>query len=317
MTEQATGALSKLIMGFESTFGTLAADGFELPIIKSTLKATRNKTSSAVLRGDYNPVKPTGGNYTVAGQITVPLDSVAVWYWLKAAFNSLVTTGASPYVHTFKMTGITKRGSISIEHQYLDLATPKYFQYTGCKISSISGSVGGEGELLLNLDIVGSARTIASASFDAAPDVITLSPLDNTHTTIKEGGASFADSDDWSFNVGWNPDTSKYLIGGGGKLGTIPDGIMKVGGTNNFLFKDTVLLEKAINSTETSLEITATKAADSKIVLLFPEAQYNETDPGIDGPQGIAIGLEWLGYYDNATEASSVVVTVTNAEAHA
>lgn len=317
MTDQATGALSKLVMGFETTFGTLADDGFIMPIVKSTLKATRNKTSSPVLRGDYNAVKPTGGNYTVAGQITVPMDSVAIWYWLKAAFNSLTTTGAGPYVHAFKMTGITKRGSITIEHQFLDLDTPKFFQYTGCKISGMSGSVGGEGELLLNLDIVGSGRTIAAASFDAAATDVTWSPLDNSQASIKEGGSAFADSDDWNFNISFNPDTSKYLIGGGGKLGAIPDGIMKVTGKNNFLFKDTVLLEKAINGTETSLEITATKAADSKVVWLFPEAQYSETDPGIEGPQGIAIGLDWLAYYDNATEESSVVATITNGEAHA
>ena len=318
MTEQATGALSKLVMGFEDSFGNLATEGFIMPIVSSSLRRTRNKIQSRVIRGNFNPGRPSGGNFSVAGQIVVPLDAMASWYWFKAIFNSLTTTGTGPYDHEFKMTGVTKRISMSIEHQFLDLDTPKYFQFTGCKVSGFSFGVGDEGEILMTMDIVGSDRTIAVSPFDVAPtDLSSYQVIENAHAAFKEGDVTFADASNVSFQVNFNPDTSKYLIGGGGKLGAIPDGIMSLSGSNDFLFKDTTLLEKAVNSTESSIEMTFTKAADAKVNVKLPELEYGEADPGIDGPQGIAVSLPYEAYFDNATEASSIVVTLTNAEAHA
>ena len=319
MTEQATGALSKLIMGFEDVddFGALATDGFEMPIVSSTLRRSRNKIQSRVIRSNYNPGRPSGGNISVAGQIVVPLDSIASWYWFKAIFNTLTTTGDGPYDHEFKMIGVTKRISMSIEHQFLDLAVPKYFQFTGCKVSGFSFSVGDEGEMLMTMDIVGSDRTIVSSPFDSAPtDLSSYQVIENAHAAFKEGDATFADASNVSFQVNFNPDTSKYLIGGGGTLGAIPDGIMSLSGSNDFLFKDTALLTKAASSTESSIEMTFTKAADAKVNVKLPELEYGEADPGIDGPQGIAVSLPYEAYFDNSSEASSMVVTLTNAEAH-
>lgn len=314
----ATGALSKLVLGFESTFGTLATAGFEVPFASSGLKSSRTKSPSKIIRGNFNPGKPSGGNYSVSGTIVVPVCSISFWYWCKAAFNALTTTGASsPYTHTFKMTGATPRGSISIEHQFLDLDTPQYFQYTGGKISAISFSVGDEGELLSNISIVAAKETIAAAPFDASPTVVGYSPLDNSHASFLEGGSSIANSTKVSCAINFNPDTSKYVIGSGGYLGLIPDGIIGVSGTLDYIFEDVALLNKAKASTESSIKQVFSASATSKVEVLCPEIEFGESSPEISGPQGIMCSLPYEGFYDNATEASAIVVTVTNTEAHA
>lgn len=318
MTDQATGALSKLVIGFESVaYGTAAAAGFDVPFVTSGLSLSRNKTTSPIIRGDFNPVKPSPGNKSVSGTIVVPFDSVASWYWLKAAFNTVATTGTDPYTHVFTMEGATKRTSLTIEHQYLDLDTPQYFQYTGCKISSMSFSIGGEGELMMNLNVVGSDRTISATSIDAAATEISYDPVNQSEASLTEGGSAFADATDISVDINFNPDTSQYVIGGGGALGAIPDGIMAVTGTLNALFKDTALLTKASGNTETALIATYNGGASNQVLAEFPELQYEESDPPIDGPQGIKVSLPWGAYYDDGTDASSVVLTLINAEAHA
>lgn len=318
MAEQATGALSKLVIGFEDVaYGTAATAGFDVPFVSSSLKLDRNKTTSPVIRGDFNPVKPSPGNKAVSGTIVVPFDSIASWYWLKSAFNTVATSGTDPYTHKFTMEGTTKRTSLSIEHQYLDLDTPQYFLYTGCKISSMSLTTGGEGELLLTMQVVGSDREIDTSSFDGTPTEVSYGPLNQSQAALKENDTAYSDATTVSWNINFNPDTSQYVIGGGGALGAIPDGIMAVTGSFSGLFKSVALINKAVGNTETSVEATYTGSASSKVIVEFPEMQFSESDPPIEGPQGIVQTLPMSGYYDDGADASSVVISVINGEAHA
>lgn len=317
MTAQATGALSKMVIGFESVAtGTIATAGFEVPFVSSSLTLNKNKLPSSVIDGDYNPKIPHSGNKIVSGQVVVPMDSLASWYWFKSMFNTLTTTGLSPYAHEFKMTGTTARTALTIECQYLDLATPQYFQYLGCKINNVSFGFGSEGEILMTMDIVGMSRTIATSAF-CTPTDVGYAPLDNSDASLKEGGTTFADSTSLDCSIGFNISTDLYTIGGGGTLNDVVDNRMSVSGNNAFLFKDVTLLNKGVNDTESSLEITLSQSASSKVVIEFPEIQYAEADPGIPGPQGLLVTLPWQAYYDDNADASSVVVTVTNTEAHA
>jgi hypothetical protein len=318
MTDQATGALSKIVIGFEaSAYGTAAVDGFDVPFVSSSLKLDRNKQTSPIIRGDFNPVKPTPGNKVVSGTIVVPFDSIASYYWLKAAFNTVDTTGtSSPYTHSFTMEGTTKRKSLTIEHQYLDLDTPQYFMYTGCKISRMSFSTGGEGELLLNLDVVGSDREIDTSSFDAEPTEVGYEPLNQSQAALKEGNTTYADATNVTYEINFNPDTSQYVIGGGGALGAIPDGVIAVTGNLSALFTDVALLSKAAADTETSLEVTYTGSSSSKVIADFPELQFSESDPPIEGPQGIVVSLPWSAYYDDGSDESAVVIQLVNTEEH-
>lgn len=312
---QATGSLSKLVMGYESAFGTIATEGFVMPINSSTLKGSKQQTAPATITGTFNPVEPYDGNWSVGGAVVVPVDSIAFWYWMKAAFNSPTTSGTDPYEHVFDVG--TSRPSITIEHQYTDLGTAKYFQYTGCKVSSYSISAGGDGEATATFNIVGANETIASSSFDVSPTTVSLGRLKQSHLTLKEAGSTISNAKMVSLDVNFKCDTSQYVIGGGGTLGAIPDGVMSVTGNIDALFEDTALLEKAINGTESSLELTFTGGLSSILVIDFNELKYSPNSPGIPGPQGIAISLPWSAYYDDDADGSSVVVTLTNGEAHA
>lgn len=314
---QATGALSKLLLGFETEFGVLAEEGVELPFVSFGLKRTKNKVSSPVITGDFNPPKPSDGKISVVGPIRVPMDSVASWYWFKAACNTLTTTGTGPFNHEFKMIGATQRTSISLEIQHPDLKLKKYFQYTGCKINGISFSVGEEGEKFMDLDVVAQDRTIAASSFDDAAPQVKRSPLDDSMAQVKVGGDVFATSTTTSCNVAFNMDTDTRFIGGGGKVGTLSDAMIKVSGKHDFIFTNTLLLQMAIDSTETSIEQIFIAASDKKVAIKVPELMFQEEDPGVPGPQGIVISLPWEGYYDDSPDASAIVVTVTNGDAHA
>jgi len=316
---QATGALARLVLGFQADKATPATDGFVMPINTSTLKSSRNQIIPGTIRGNLNPVEPSDGNTSVSGDITVPIDSIAMWYWLKAMFGSPVTTGsASPYLHTYKAGDPSaKRPYFTIEHQYTDLDTPLYFLYTGCKINSMSISMGEDAELVATLSIVAMQEAINTVSFDSSPTIVNMSRLKNNQLTMKEGGSTIANATLTTNTINWNCDTDKYVIGGGGILGAIPDGVMSVSGNLSALFEDKVLLDKAMQSTESSLEATFTGSASSILTFKFPEIKYTPNSPGIEGPKGIAISLPYTAYYNNNSDATSVKVELTNTEEHA
>jgi len=312
---QQTGAGAKLVLGYETAFKTISTSGFVLPINSSGIKSSRNLNSAATLRGNANPVEPFDGNISVAGSVVVPVDSIAFWYWLKAAFGTPTTTGAGPYVHTFKAG--TARPFVTIEHQFTELSTAKYFQYTGCKVGGMSFSAGDDGELVATFDIVGAVETIASASFHGAAVAQSLGRLKNSHLALTEGGSTLANGKMVDAKIGFGLDTGQYVIGGGGVLGSLPDGIMDVSGNLNLLFENTTMIEKANASTESALILTFTDSATSALEITFPEIKYSRNSPGIEGPQGIAVALPWGGYYDNNADTTSVKVVLTNSVAHA
>jgi len=307
---QQTGARSAMVIGFESTFGSAPATGMKMLFNTSSLKGTRPLNSPATLRGNRNPVMPFRGNMDVSGDIVVPVDSDAFGWWLKAMFGAPTTAGAGPYTHTYKV-GDTQP-SIAVEHQFLALDTPQYFLYEGCKVSTFAMEIGGDGELVATLSMVGATETIDTSSFDGTATEKAINRLHNFHASLTEGGSAFADATTVSLNVEFGLDTEQFVIGGGGVRGAIPEGVVVVSGQLTALFKDITLLNKAINETESSLLITIEKSTNEKLDIEIPELQYQQNSPEISGPQGILVTLDFQGYYEDDADASAIVAVLTN-----
>ncbi|MBT4177752.1 MAG: hypothetical protein HOE02_05645 [Candidatus Marinimicrobia bacterium] len=310
-----TGAQASVLIGVESAFKTIATAGFVMQINSSSVKSTRSQETPKTIRGDLNPPEPFSGNIDVAGKIVVPVDSIAFWYWLQLALGDPTTTGSGPYVHTFKAG--TTRSSFTLEYQFTELGTSKYFQYTGCKVAGMSFSAGVEGELLATFDVVGAVETIATSSFDGSPTTPDFSRLKNRHLAMTEGGSAINNAKSVDCNINFNLDTSQYVIGGSSVRGSLPDSIFTVGGNLSAMFEDTALLEKAIDSTESAIVMTFTNGATSILAITIPEVKYERSSPGIDGPQGIAISLPFSAFYNDATQATSFQAVITNSVAHA
>lgn len=310
---RAKGAKSQLLMAFESTYNTTpeTPEAVRLPIISSTVKSTQNLIESAVIIGRRDPVMPARGNIDVGGSIEVPIDEIAIGYWLKLAFGAPTTTGAAdPYSHVFKIGD--SQPSAVLEQGFTDIAT--YELFNGVKMSKMSISFGGDGELTAKIDVLGGKETIGGSSVDATPTTLTLMKLGNFQAALKEGGVSIATclSCDLNFDFGLDGDT--YCIGGNGFRTSIEEGIVQITGTVKAFFENTTLLNKAINGTETSLEITLTNGTHS-LAIKLPEVIYERNSPGIDGPKGVNIELPFRAYYDNAADASAAVVTLVNSQA--
>jgi len=90
-----------------------------------------------------------------------------------------------------------------------------------------------------------------------------------------------ATSVDTSIDTGLDGDT--YVLGGGGFRQSINEGVANISGTIKAFFENLTLLNKAINGTESSVEMKLTKLTNS-LTFLYPEVIYERNSPGIDGP---------------------------------
>jgi len=315
MTQQ-KGANVVLNIGEEDVAaGTVATAGFTVPFNSFNVQAKQNLITPATITGSRNPVEPISGNRDVSGGIVLPVDANAMWYWLQMMFGDPTTTGTGPYVHTFDIG--SSQPAYSLETQFTDLATDIFYQYLGCKVNNWSMNLGGDGELVCNLDIVGMSESQAASSFDGSPTAVSIDRLDNFEASMTEGGGAISNVTEVSFAINFGLDTGVYVIGGSGVRAEPPEGIIGVSGSIKTLFEDDSLLDKAMNGTESSLIITIEKSASSKLVIEFNELQYARNTPAIPGPQGLLVELDFQAYYDDHGDGSAIVVALTNSTAHA
>lgn len=304
------GSTVQFALGFEQHFGGGAVNGFVLPINSFSVRGTRALNRPATLTSSRNPAEPFAGNLAVDGSIVIPVDSAALAYWLIAMFGLPTTTGANPYVHEFKIP--SEQPSLELETGFTDLATDKYNQFVGCKVASFAMTVGGDGELVATLGIMGKSDSMESSAFDASPTTVTLVRLNNFQAALTEGGVALANATELSINLNF-PMDRYYVIGGQGSAGSLAEQKVEVSGNIKLLFEDTGLIDYAIAGTERSLKLTITGSASSVFELEIEELLYERNSPDIPGPQGLLVDLNFQGYYANGGEASGVVARLTNA----
>ena len=310
---QQKGSTVEVLLGWESSFGTAPSAAFSLPINPPLdVVPSQNMQTPATLIGNRNPAEPFFGNKSVDGNLTIPLDSAAMPYWLKAMFDDESTTGTGPYVHEYKITDAMP--SFTLEEAFTDLAVNRYQQLLGCKIANAAFNFGGDGELVCTLGIVGAEGNLASSSMDGTPTSVALSRVNNFQAAIEEGGAgiSVVTAVDISIDFGLDTSDDQIPIGNSGVRRDLPEGTVAVTGTLRALFEDTSLLTKAQGQTETSLKITVTASASSVFELELQELYYADTGITVPGPTGLLVELPFSAFYGNGSEASAIVARITN-----
>lgn len=311
---QASGSKARIVYQQETTFkqDPTTPNVTILPFKSESLRSSRNLISSATIRSSRDSAKPVLGNVEASGSIVVELQA-NIGTWFKAALGSVNTTGTGPYTHTFKIGDLP---SLLIEKGFTDIG--QYFKYNGCKINRMSLSVTPEGFQELTFDILGAKETVSTSPFDSTPTAVTFAPFTGFEASIEEGGSTLGIVTGCDITLENNLDGSVYVIGGAGERYSLPEGKVKVSGTLKALFESITLYNKAKNSTESTLKITFTKgngggsAGNESLEIFLPELIYSPNAPVVEGDKGVLIELPFEAYYDNSSEASSIVITLKN-----
>lgn len=311
---QARGRKAQLLFDLETEFGKdpAAAAAILMPFNTMGVKASQTLTEDTTIRNRRDPAMPSRGNVDIAGDIVVPVDQIAFGYWLKAMLGPAETAGEAPgpYTHTFKLGDA--QPSLLLERGFTDIEV--YEKLNGCKVSRLSITFGGDGELTATITIMGAKQTVGNTAYDDTPTEITLTKFHQFQASIEEGGEAIATVTQATLEIDLDLDGDQYPIGSAGERADIPEGIAGISGALTALFKDKALLDKAISGEESSLEIKLTSGTNSLTVSL-PEIVYERTSPVIEGPRGVRLEANYRAYYQDSTENSSIVAKLVNAQA--
>nr|DAJ16981.1 MAG TPA: Tail tube protein [Caudovirales sp. ctNII2] len=310
MAKQAKGMKSITNLAFETTYGQAPTGGtwYRQPINKNALTGKQNLITTNTITGRRDTVEPGIGQMDASGQLELPMDVRNVGNILKGIFGAPTTSAGTKegtYKHVFKVGD--EIPSLTVEKGFPDIGL--FFQYTGTKLNkfSLTAQVGNN-ETTYTVDTMASNETEAKNTAAASPTSLKLMRFNNVNAAVKEGGTALATCRKMQVDINNNLDGDTYCLNGSSIRPSINEGLAEVTGSIETLFEDDTQLQKAMNSTETSLELAFTRD-DFSLTFSIPEVILERTTPGISGPKGITQSLNYRGYY--ADDAGNSIITVT------
>lgn len=274
-------------------------------------------TAPTTLNDKYFPVVSVPDANTIV--LRIPLGTTSTYTVGAGTFKACTVVATAGLTHTLKAGG--NLASYCIEKGFTDVN--QYFKYLGCKCSSLGLSVNADGLIDVSTNWLGASETVAQTSFDTAAPIDNLAySFDNlgiAAADIKENGSAIAQilSID-SISVENTLDGETFVVGGGGTRAGISAGTYKVSGTVKAIFEDVVLYNKAINNTESSIDITwkrgtgAGTLGNESLQLVIPELTFQAKSPTINGSAGIMVELGFTGCYEDGADATALKMILKN-----
>lgn len=318
---QIQGFAAELRIGFESAYGTpITTTGYKVgyaPTLDAMTDQAINKSS--VITGDANPSIPFLGFKDGKFSAQIPMDDKAIGLFFKGAFGAPTTTLDTPIVglntHVYKIG--TTVPSMYAELEHTDVAGGLVYTTTGIGINTISFSLGGDGELLMN--IAGIAKETTKGTATAMSSV-----LDYTDGfkfgQFEAAVTGVAKVKTFDFNYSNNVTTDSYIIDGTGTRGGVPKGVADVNGSMTSIIEDDTLYAQARDFTTLPLAMNFTNGgagtALRTIAYSMLEAKLNATsNTSIAGADALYSSLNYEAFYTNATantNETALQVTIVN-----
>jgi len=231
---------------------------------------------------------------------------------ITATFVSESFSGATArpklYTHVFKVQD--EQPSFWLEKQFPDVSLNEVF--TGDKVSKFGFSVGGDGELVVQIGVEAcNALEMLADSVASNAGSLAMARFLFDGAYLYEAGALFGRCTEFSGDIATNLDTDVYPLGNGAMRGALPEGTMGIGGRMKTMFTDAAILEKGRAHTETSLKLRFARAIES-LELEFQEAQYSRTSVPVNTPKGLYAEVDWQAYYGKGAANSAMVATLIN-----
>lgn len=308
---QARGINTKVQAWQETTFGTTPGSPttenmyFKTFPVSGKIAQIVDATMAGGLRGRVASIQ---GNRDVTGTITTTLAPESCVKYLANLIGTPTITNLGVSKNQFVFAPGTGALALPVgmgfEVDYSTaIATPgRFLRYAGCRISKGKFTFKSDGLVEADYDIIGSSFDWSqSATISATPGDFGHSGFSMFTAALQEGGSASTVVQQVDLTLDNQLDNSLYTIGGGGVRGALPEGFFASSGMVTALFQDMSILTKALNSTDSSLQITFTKgtgdgsAGNDSLVFLIPHLQYELAAPPIDGPKGLMAKLNFTG----------------------
>jgi hypothetical protein len=248
------------------------------------------------------------GHFTVLSSSTTHQINITASYAAET-FGSDDKVQSDIYTHVFKPADTIE--SLVVEKGFTDIDA--YFKYNGVKVNKMSLEFTGKGgELSAKLELMGAKETLSGISYDSTPITLTMTKFQNRQASVKEAGSTVADIKSLSLDISNELDGDTFVIAGGGIRGGLNEGDCLASGKMSAMFENLTLYNKAVNGTESSIEVILTSGLYS-LTLKVPELFFSRKSPSIV-KGGVWVEPEFQGFYANSTEAAIIQATLINTQ---
>lgn len=282
-------------------------------ITGESLGGSQDELKSAALNPNRGIEYVAAGQKKAQGDLNYELGVRGAVNLLAFQMGNIVTTGAGPYTHV--LTVAQEPTPFTLEKWFGDLATG--FKFSGCKANTFSISIDPNGISTGSIGVIAKKVEAIATEVDSTPTAVSHAFYDGIRAQVKVGGVVVTDLVKLDINMTNNLQTANAI--GSDELASCVQGIFECSGTITVPFTDMTLINKVINGTEDSLEVTFTNGSYS-VKFLMPRIKYSgDPVPKGNGPTAINLDLSFSALLDvtalSPTLGKSIVVTVISDEA--
>lgn len=306
---RAYGWNARLIIGFETVYGTAPASGaFHLvPFVSSDLDSAQGLIESNVLGLGRDPTQPYQDVINVDGDIVIPVDLRNIGHWLKAVFGAPTTTGAGPYTHEFKSGGVTLP-SLAVEVGMPEI--PDFSLFTGVRANSMAFNFQRSGEAQVTINLIGQGETPQTITRDASPDLAEYTRFSQFQGSVKQGSNPLGNVT--SASVTYNNNLERIeTIRDDGKIDGVDPGVAALTGNIAVRYADNSLMNTARSGVPIDLELAYKIDVDRQLIIECHEVYLPKPKRSISGPNGIEATYDFQGAKD-AVLGNMVTITLIN-----
>ncbi|MES3152955.1 phage tail tube protein [Sphingomonas faeni] len=291
---RARGQNAIMALGFETAYGTPPASGYtKLPFVSCNLGAEQGLIESDLLGQGRSPADPTYDVVTNDGDIVVPLDRIALGYWLRLLFgapSSLPT--ATAFQHLFT-SGAAVLPSASIEIGMPD--RPSYSTHYGVRAGTLQITMQRSGLSSMTLGLIGKGETVPSLT----SNVGTLATFGSIDRFAQASGSIMIDgavvgevtTAQVSYSNGLDKDET---IRADGEINDVDAGMPSASVSLTTKFADLTLYNKATSKTPVSIKLNW-GTGDSAFEITLARVFLPRPKRPITGPGGIMAEFRGIG----------------------
>jgi len=294
----------------EASYGvTPAAPAFK-PIrhTGTTLALSKESLQSEEIRDDRQIADFRHGARQTGGDINLELSYGSFDDLLEAVLlGTWEVDGGGSGIDRLK-AGVLRR-SFTVERFFGDILTADrpYHRFTGVEFNTLGLAINANAMITGTMGVIGKGfatdTAIISGATYGAPT--TTSPLDSFTGVLEEAGVLIAVITEIQLNVE-NGLEARFVVG---SKDTIRPSIGRsnVSGTITAYFEDSLLLDKFVNETESSIKLELPDAQGNKYTITLPRIKYNGGQPDVEGEGPITLSMPFQALLDSTTATNIII----------
>lgn len=308
------GAKAQLLGAYEATENTLHTGGYwKLPYTSLDYGVEQGLDPNDELGLGRDPKQPFYNLVRGGGNITVPLRSRSIGFWLKAAFGGspyLTTQADTPasgyHTHTFVSGGEPLPISLEVGHPE---STAAYFRFNGVKVNSIQFPIARTGGGVAVINLMGQTETDHTSSIDASPDTSLLGGprIENRMGTATRGGSAIANLVSGQMTYANNLEAIE-TVRSDDLVEAYDADIASLTGDLTVRFADLTLYDDSVDEVSVALSQIYTYSANHKLTINAAEVLLPRAKRPIAGPGGIQASYQFIAFLESGSQLAQVIL---------